>query len=159
MTDAWDQRTDEPPARYRRFQEFLHTPRSERAKLMLNRGRDRDWAKVYDWYLRAAAYDDKADRDYEQARLEQAREIRSYHARAGRALLNYAVARINQVNDWRPGDLVKLADMARKMELAAVFGAETSIGPASRAAVTAAHLDVDEWDRLAADLAGTMPQG
>lgn len=157
VSNAWDRRVDETDARFRRFQEFLHTPRSDRAKLIQGRGRDREWAKIHDWYIRAAAYDDQADRDFEQARLEQAREVRAYHAKAGRALLNFAVGRINQVQEWSPGNLIKLADLARKMEMTAVFGAEQLMAPTSRAAVGAAGADLDEWDRLSTALSESLP--
>lgn len=157
MTDAWAKREDETLSQFRRFQEFLATPRPDRGHLMSTRGRYRDYAVKHDWYLRAAAHDDKVDRDYEQARLEQARELRAYHAKAGRALLNFAIGRINQVSEWRPGELVKLADLARKMEMTAVFGAEQMIAPASRAAVGATGADLDEWDRLSASLSETLP--
>jgi hypothetical protein len=157
VSTAWDRRPDETDARYKRFVEYLHASRSERPKLLLKSGAVRVWAKQHDWAIRTAAYDDKQDRDYEQARLEQVREVRAHHAKAGRALLNFAVGRLTQVQDWSPGNLIKLADLARKMELTAVLGPEPGMYAASRAAVAATGADLDEWDRITADLAGTAP--
>lgn len=154
---AWDRREGESATRYARFLEYLHTPRSERAKRMATHGRDREYAKLDDWYARGAAYDDQQDRDYEHARAEHAREVREFHAKAGRALLSFAISQIREL-PWKPGELVKLADLARRMEMTAVFGSEREIAAVSHAAVTAAGVDADEWDKLAADLAATMPQ-
>lgn len=156
---AWDQRPGETAVAFRHFLDYLHTQRSERTRYLRTRGgRERQTAAANDWRARAAAFDDQADRDYETHAAEHIKEVRSYHARVGRAMLEVAVARIELVNDWRPADLVKLADLARKMELAAVLGTERTMGAASRTAVTAFGGDPDEWDRLAADLAGSMPQ-
>jgi hypothetical protein len=156
---AWDRRPGETEVQFRHFLDYLHTQRSERSRYLRTRGgRERSTAAANDWRARAAAFDDQADRDYEQHAAEHIREVRSYHARIGRQLLEVAVARIDLVAKWNPADLVKLADLARKMELAAVLGTERTMGVASRTTVAAFGGDPDEWDRLAADLAGTMPQ-
>ena len=157
---AWDRRPNETATQYNRFVEYRELPRHERARHLLKMGgTPRAMARVNEWAVRVAAYDDQVDRDYEQARLEHVREVREFHAKAGRALLSFAIGRINKMAEasWRPGDLVKLADLARKMEMAAVVGAEHEITAVSHTAMVAAGADVDEWDRLAADLAGTVP--
>lgn len=157
---AWDRRENETPAQYARFVAYRESPRSERAKyLKAAGGTIRDFARRNEWFVRVAAYDDQADRDYEQARTEHVREVRGFHARSGRALLAFAIDKINTMpaDAWRPGDLIKLADLGRKMEMAAVLGSEQDMTAASHSAMAAAGADVDEWDRLAADLAGTIP--
>jgi hypothetical protein len=157
VATAWDKRDEETPKAFERFQGFLATPRSERARSLRSSSQLRVWVKQHDWWARAAAYDDQCDHDYEQARLEHVREVRGYHASVGRELLELAVARLEEVTEWRPGDLVRLADLARKMELTAVLGSASAMTTASRVAIAAAGGDLDEWDRLATDLANTLP--
>ena len=52
---------------------------------------------------------------------------------------------------------MKLLDVAQRMEMAAVVGSDEQLTAASRAADGAADLDLDEWDKLAADLDRTIP--
>lgn len=120
-------------------------------------GRRQIQYKQHDWALRAAAYDDQRDREYEQQRADAAREVRERHAAVGRALVAMAVRRIREIEITKPADLIRLLDLAARMEHTATFGAEQNIAPASRAAIVAAGVPVDEWDRLAADLAATFP--
>ena len=82
--------------------------------------------------------------------------MREFHARAARALLSFSVSRV-QLVDWKATDLVKLLDVAQRMEMAAVVGSDEQLTAASRAADGAADLDLDEWDKLAADLDRTIP--
>ena len=135
VTTAWDRRDDETVKSFQRFTEFLATPRSERPRFLRRSSATRGWVIKFDWWARAAAYDDQCDRDYELARVEHVREVRAFHARSGRALLELAIGRIDLATDWRPADLVRLADLARKMELTAVFGNEREMATAARAAV------------------------
>ena len=154
VATAWDRRDDETPRSFKRFTEFLALPRSKRAKFLRRSSQMRQWVRRWDWWARAAAYDNQCDRNYKQARVEHVREVRGFHARTGRALLEVAVARIDVAEDWRPGNLVRLAELARRMELSAVLGNKVNMAHTARAAMGAAGADLDEWEQ-----AGRGPGG
>jgi hypothetical protein len=154
---AWERRDTESVRAYERFREFMALPRSERARFLRTSGAVRGWCRDHDWWARAAAHDDQDDHDYEQSRQERIREVRAFHARKGRELLEVAIARIDEATNWKPGDLVRLAELARRMETTAVMGSHAAMTGAARAVVSAAGGELDEWDRLAASLAETLP--
>lgn len=91
----------------------------------------------------------------EAARLEA---VRKFYAGVGRDLGKLAWSHIKAgMADWKPTDLMRLAELARNLELAAASGTEEQMTTAGKAAAVAVGAPPDEWDQLARDLNATIP--
>lgn len=155
---AWDRREEETPAQFTRFRAYLEQPRHERARWLRGQRRARDYAKAHDWLARAAAFDDQQDREHEQLVAEQVAEMRKRHADIGKAVIQYALRHLQRLEPTSVGELVKVLELGARMERMAYHGDLREMSSASRAAMSAVGAPADEWDRLAADLAVTIPR-
>lgn len=150
-TSAWDQRDGETAIAYRAFVEFRGRNVPERALYVRERSQRRIWAKRFDWQARVAAWDDNRDDVMRRALTDAIVEMRRRHANVGHELLARVVVYFDDLTDWRPADLIKLAEFARRLEVAGLVGTDRDLSSTATAAKSSAPLG-DEWDRLAADL-------
>lgn len=84
--------------------------------------------------------------------------VRKFYAGVGRDLGKLAWSHIKAgMAEWKPVDLMKLAELSRDLELAAASGTEAQMSAAGQAAAVAVGAPPDEWDQLARDLNATIP--
>lgn len=88
---------------------------------------------------------------------ERLAAVRAFYADIGRELTELVVDRVRSSSaEWRPADLLKLAELGRDLEFTAAAGDLPGAAAAGRSAARAVGA-ADEWDRLAVDLAKTLP--
>ena len=94
----------------------------------------------------------------EQAEAARVEAVRKFYAGVGRDLGQLAWSHIKAgMDQWKPADLMRLAELARELELAAASGTEAQMVAAGREAAVATGAPPDEWDQLARDLNATIP--
>lgn len=159
MTCAYDRREGETNTQWAAFVAFRDATPDERAA-MLRGGtgsRNRTWCKLNDWRARVAVFDDTRAAALANALTEAIAEMRRRHANVGRTLLDACVVHFDRLDEWRPADLLKLAEFARRLEVSGLVGTDRDLSTTTTAAKSVHPLSADEWDVLAADLSTTMP--
>lgn len=158
-TCPWDRLDTETNTQWGAFVAFRDARPEQRAE-MLRGGtgaRKRGWCKLNRWRERAAMWDDSRDAAMVAALTEAIAEMRRRHANVGRQLLDACLAYLTDLGEWRPADLLKLAEFARRLEVSGLVGTDRDLSSTTTAAKSVHPLHADEWDQLAADMSTTMP--
>lgn len=130
----------------------------ERAQHLRAHAHWRTWAKAHQWRERVAVWDDARDAEMQAALAADITDMRRRHANVGKELLARCILYFEDLTTWKPSELLRLAEFARRMEVGGLVGTDRdlSTGPTAATASTPAG---DEWDRLAADLSTTAAVG
>jgi hypothetical protein len=157
---AWERRPKEPARAYDAFRRFreagpLRNLRDIAEALQVSRRTIERWAQNNFWWERAVAWDDEVHQLDDRRRLEQLRTMHDLHQRAGRGVMQKALAALNELE---PKDIPAYA-AARLLELGARLERETlttSVEDLQGIATSSVPAD-DPWEAIARELTGTEP--
>lgn len=119
----WERRPNELPAAYEAFRAFRDLAPSRRrlvAVLDLVEGSTertlQTWAKRYDWWERAAAWDDVRYQTEDKERLDNIRDMVTSHREAARRAVVKAIASLEVLPNLPAGTAVRLLEFGTKLE-------------------------------------------
>lgn len=164
MTDderlPWDRRPAEAARAYDAFRRFreagpLRSMRETADAIGVSLRTVHRWAEANLWWERAVAWDDEVHRLDDRRRLEALRTMHDTHQRAGRAVMQKALAAL-QATD--PTEIPAYA-AARLLELGARLERETLVVSVEdlQGATSSAPATEDPWEAIARELTGAGP--
>lgn len=155
MSDAarqpWDRRPHETPRAYEGFRRFRDLGPLRQLDQMLDTYAIRTlrgWSTKHDWRDRAAAWDDELHRISDAQRLEAIRTMHDTHQRAGRAIMQKALAALRDV----PPDAIPPYVAGRLLELGARLERETLIVSVEQLQGIETRPAEDPWEIVAREL-------
>lgn len=118
---AWERRPGETSRPYAAFLQYRDLPPGQRTVRAVTAAGVRNasaWSTVWDWTARAIAWDDECQRTADLERLDALRTMHSNHARAARAVQQFALAALSRldINEATPGDVARLLELGAKLE-------------------------------------------
>lgn len=154
----WERRPGEASKPYAAFLTFRDLPVSQRSvratETIHGTTTCRNWAVKWDWLARAVAWDDECQRVADLDRLEALRVMHGSHARAAKALQDFALAALAHLDadDASPSDVARLLELGAKLErLTLTQSIEELQGKAP-------PIDADDpWGRITRELANASP--
>jgi hypothetical protein len=155
--EPWDRQASEPAKAYAAFRTFRDMPSLKRSttviagQIDLSERRVRALANKWDWFERAAAWDDACHQIEDQERLEAIRAMHALHRRAGRLAIAKAMAALNLLTPeaiTQPTAIARLLEMGTRLERNTLL---VSVEEMQGLEVIEEEGE-DPWDRIAREL-------